>query len=516
MALRDSLLNPNDFTITWELVPGRGVWEKNQEKIFADAALAAKDPRIHGVSITDNPGGSPAMAADYFGTELIRLGVNPIVHFTCKDKNRNQIEGDLYALARAGVTDLLVMSGDYPVTGYGGGPKPVFDLDPIHALELIKELNQGMVISTGRGQAQLAPTAFFPGAVVSPFKVLEGEVLTQYYKLAKKVAAGAQFIVTQLGYDARKFHELLLFVQRAGWQVPLIGNIYVLTYGVAKLMHSQQLPGCVVTDELLARLAVEREDSDKGLGARILRAAKMYALLKGMGYAGVHLGGPGLKYEHVVEIIERGEELLPNWPRYVKQINYAPANTFYYFQSDPQRGLNTEELNPRGPAPNSRLDNRFFRLLHRTLFEERGIFYGTMATFSQLVDEVGLEKPVAALEHGIKKLTNDCQQCGDCALVELAYYCPMSQCPKNQRNGPCGGSRDGWCEVYLGERRCLYVRAYERLKPYGEEAALATTVMPPCNWALRRSSSWVNYYLGRDHVPQNKRVRALGSRERPD
>ena len=64
----------------------------------------------------------------------------------------------------------------------------------------------------------------------------------------------------------------------------------------------------------------------------------------------------------------------------------------------------------------------------------------------------------------------DCRDCGDCSLPEIAYLCPESQCVKNQRNGPCGGTRDGKCEV--GDKECIWALAYERLKAYGEEDEL--------------------------------------------
>jgi len=83
--------------------------------------------------------------------------------------------------------------------------------------------------------------------------------------------------------------------------------------------------------------------------------------------------------------------------------------------------------------------------------------------------------------------------------MDLAYVCPMSQCPKNQRNGPCGGSQNGWCEVYPGKKKCAYVRAYARLKRYGKEKELDGDIIPPPNWDLYQTSSWINYYLGRDH-----------------
>ena len=90
--------------------------------------------------------------------------------------------------------------------------------------------------------------------------------------------------------------------------------------------------------------------------------------------------------------------------------------------------------------------------------------------------------------------------CGDCALFDVAFVCPMSQCPKNQRNGPCGGSYDGWCEVYPNEKKCVWVQAYERLKAYEEEDSIGEYIVPPCNWKLWETSSWLNFYLGRDHT----------------
>jgi methylenetetrahydrofolate reductase (NADPH) len=90
--------------------------------------------------------------------------------------------------------------------------------------------------------------------------------------------------------------------------------------------------------------------------------------------------------------------------------------------------------------------------------------------------------------------------CGDCALFDVGYLCPMSQCPKNQRNGPCGGSFEGWCEVYPGERKCVWVKAYQRLKAMKKESEIGENLVPPCNWELWETSSWLNFYLGRDHL----------------
>ncbi len=513
-SYKKSLLDPETFSVTWELVPGRGAREKAQDEVFVAAEKAAKGGKVHALTITDNPSGAPAILADYLGMEILKLGIEPLVHFTCKDKNRSQIESQLHALARAGVRNLLVLTGDYPVTGFAGRPRPVFDLDPTHVLELIKAMNNGYEVPGLKGPVQLAKTDFFAGAAVSPFKREEAEQITQYYKLRKKLESGAQFVIPQLGYDARKFHEALQFVRQSGWDVPMIGNVYVLTFAAAKLMNANQIAGCVVTSKLLAELDKEREAPDKGKSARLLRAAKMYAFMKGMGFAGVHIGGHGLKHEDVESIIEKGEELTPNWPDLVHEFDFPQPGGFYYYKKDEKTGLNTTELSGRtGSMPPKTFGNSCFRVLHHTLFEPKSAFFAPMRGLAKAFDGSGLEHAWTVLEHGIKGLTNDCLHCGDCALFDLAYLCPMSQCPKNQRNGPCGGSFEGWCEVYPGKRKCIYVRAYERLKPYGEEETLASNHVPPVDWSLYHTSSWLNFYMGRDHVSKKLGIKPTAASE---
>jgi methylenetetrahydrofolate reductase (NADPH) len=503
---KESLLKPGGFVVTWELVPGRGARETAQDMALAQAKQAADGGKIHALTVTDNPGGTPAMSANFMGGEIRRLGIESLVHFTCKDRNRNQIESELYALDRVGVRNILVMSGDYPVSGFQGRPAPVFDLDPLHTLQLIADMNRGLTYPGAKGTVLHQPADFFPGAVVSPFKATEAEQMVQYFKMKKKIAAGARYIVTQLGYDARKFHEVLLFLKLNRLQIPLIGNIYILPYGAAKMMNRNDLPGSVVTDKLLADLDRERNDPDKGAGARILRAARLYAILKGMGFAGVHIGGHNIQYEQVEEIIRRGNDLTSQWSELVAHFDYPLPGGFYYYERDPATGLNLESPTRRQDRPlDAAIESiyRFSRFFHKLMFEPGKKLYGIMKGICRAVAGTKMEVPFSKLEHWTKVVLFDCKDCGDCALIDLAYLCPMSQCPKNQRNGACGGSFEGWCEVYP-EKKCVYVRAYARLKKHREEGQLEKSSVPPCNWDLYQSSSWINFYLGKDHTSQRQ------------
>lgn len=500
--LHESLADERIFSVTWEFVPGRGSFEEDQEVVIASAEQAAKGEKVHALTITDNPGGNPAISAEMLCVEVGRLGIEPLVHFTCKDKNRNQLESFLYGLERASVRNLLVMTGDYESSGYKGRPKPVFDLDATQLLGLIGELNNGLEIPVGRRTTTLAPTHFYAGAAVSPFKALESELMGQYYKLKKKLVAGARFIVPQLGYDARKFHEVLVMMKHLGFEdVPVIGNVYVLARGPARFMNRNGVPGVVVTDKLLSVITEEAKAKDRGKAKRLERAAKMYAFMKGMGFAGVHIGGHGVKYDDVELILEMGEELVANWRDLVHEFDYPQPNGWYYFEKDPETGLNTDVPVDRSKdRPAGSLVYKGFRLLHDSMFEPKGFLHKPMRSLARAVDGSILEHAFTRLEHLGKELTNECMHCGDCALGDVAYLCPMSQCPKGQRNGPCGGSLDGWCEVYPNEKQCVYVRAYDRLNPYGEEASLGAYQVPPVDHELLWTSSWVNYFVGRDHT----------------
>lgn len=470
------------------------------------AEQAAQDGRIHALTITDNPGGKPALSATYLGMEILKLGIEPLVHFTCKDKNRNQIESELYAMDRAGIRNLLVMTGDYPTNGFKGRPKPVFDLDSVHVMDLVANMNKGLEITEPKGVTCHQASDFFAGSVVSPFKANEAELMVQYYKLNKKMSNEAGFIVTQLGFDARKFHEVLQVAKHYNPNIPVIGNIYILPFGAGKMMNANQLPGCVVPDKLLAELDQERTAEDKGVSARLLRAAKMYAFMKGMGFAGVHLGGHNIKYEQVKYIIDKGEELSADWMKLIPEFDYPQANGFYYFEKDSNNGFNTNKPVNRTSLPADLpvgFNYRLMRFIHNMFFTPDKNLYPLMHRFYS-----GVKDPSKhTFEQILKVIGNDCKDCGDCALMDIAYLCPMSQCPKNQRNGACGGSCDGWCEVYPNEKKCIWVKAYSALKAYNEEGQLENLYVPPVNWDLYQTSAWYNYYTGRDHSAASKKSR---------
>ena len=130
--------------------------------------------------------------------------------------------------------------------------------------------------------------------------------------------------------------------------------------------------------------------------------------------------------------------------------------------------------------------------LHRVL-ERNRLWYAV----ALVLERVGpLDRAFTRVERQVKAGLFGCRMCGQCALPATAYACPMT-CPKQLRNGPCGGvGVDGSCEVYPG-LRCVWLIAYERAEGAGRVADLRR-LQRPIDQRKWGQSSWVNYWLGED------------------
>ncbi|MCX6998199.1 MAG: methylenetetrahydrofolate reductase C-terminal domain-containing protein [Kiritimatiellaeota bacterium] len=499
-------LQNGEFVITCEFVPGRG-----KDGTSVDAALhfardvAASGTRIHAVSLTDNPGGNPAISPDALAPEIQKYGLEALVHFSCRDLNRNAVESRVMALAREGINNLLVVTGDYPASGFEGHAAGVFDLDAVQTVKYLKAMNAGLEIPGAKKGTtiRLPQTNFFIGAAVSPFKFKEEELLPQFFKLEKKIAAGADFVITQLGYDMRKVLEVKRYMASRKLLVPLVGNVYVLSYGAAKTMHAGLVPGCVVSDELLSVIEAESKAPDKGKQQRLERAAKMVAMFKGMGFAGVHIGGFALKTDDFLFIINRAAALEAQWEAFIPEVAFGRKDEYYAFpppQTYRPGAVDDDPVKPIGRGRRS-FSYACSDIFHRLVFERQSLVCKLLTRYYRAVgDRSWLARLAHAVEAPVKALLYDCQDCGDCALPDMAYCCPQGQCAKQQRNGPCGGSTRGMCEVYPDEKPCVWTKAYQRLKSARKLEELRTQYVPPRKMELAHTSGWANYFLGRDHA----------------
>lgn len=467
--LREAL-KAGRFCYVVELVASRLTREARLLEVASDLARV---PGVVAGSITSYAGGAMGRDPIRVGTAAKARGLAPNIHLTCVNRDPAAAKRALEDLHALGIENILALTGDYPKSSSAETQPPLFTMDSVQLVALLNGLRRSGI-------------PCFIGVAVSPFKYMEADCAYQYLKLEKKIAAGADYAVTQLGYDARKFRELKRYLDERRLRTPLLGNIYVLHAKAAEKMSKGEPPGCWVSPELLEQVKAEMQFPDKGQSARLERAARMVAVLRGLGYAGAYLGGDH-RADHVRWIIRRSETLAPKWEELAEEFSYAPRDGFYFFQTAPRapqkRGLVPNILDVLGRIFPVAADGKLRRLLVRV--------------FRWIDQRPAAARGLERFEFAIKSPLFGCEACGNCVLGHMEYVCPQT-CPKNLRNGPCGGTSNGRCEVV--DKECIWVKVYDRAKSTNQLNELRSYI-PPRNLALRGTSSWINYFLGRDSRP---------------
>ncbi len=496
-VLRSSL-ETGKFICSAELVLGRDHAAAEAETFIREAAAEPRGVRV--VSLTDLPGGNPALPPEAFALHIRELGLTPLAHLSGKDGNRSLLEGRLHALARLQVENLLALTGDAQKEGFQGKAKPVHDLDSVLLLQLIEAMRAGLRYTLGSRTIESTPCEFFPGAVVNPFKVREADLMMQLYKMELKVASGARFLITQLGFNLRKLYELRQYMLREGLaDVPVVANVYVPTATIARMMQSGELAGCVVSDALVHRLEGEKKPQ------RLERAALMVAAVKDLGFAGAHIGGFGLTHRDFLAILDRADAIGGGWRGRIDELVFEFPGEFYLLPPAGD-GLSRAEgaYQAPGTGPRPSWKQKFSRLAHRWLIAEGSPgarFFGPRVKsgfWSKLLEASSLYRKAAL----------GCASCGDCIQDHLSYVgCSMRWCYKELRNGPCGGSRlNGTCEA-RPELPCIWNLIYEGTLAAGLDPKRFTrTLIPPRDWKLDHTNALANRLAHLDNLEKRQEI----------
>ena len=244
-------LNSSKFLVTAEISPPKGtnvstpLEDAIQLKGLADA-----------LNVTDNQCSIMHMSSLAFSKLLLDEGHEVIMQLTCRDRNRIGLQSDLLGAYALGLRNVCVMTGDFPSCGDHPGSKPVYDLDSVQLLELVRKLDKGIDLA---GNKLDGGTCFCMGAVsgINPQEVL------QLIKLGKKVGCGADFIQTQAVYDVGMFEE---FVEStAHLDVPILAGLIPLkSLRMAEYMN-EHISGIHVPEEILSRLKTASDPVEEGL-----------------------------------------------------------------------------------------------------------------------------------------------------------------------------------------------------------------------------------------------------------
>ncbi len=447
-----------------------------------------------GITLPQNPGGvaniDPGHAIDKLMAEDLLGDLDCVPHLSCKDQNANSLITSLVGFRDSGVESVLVLTGDKPITA-----SSVFDADSIGLLSIIRDMNNEGYLKA-RPERLGEVHQFFAGAAVSPFKYTEPSQMQQYYKMEKKIAAGARFLITQVGWDWRKSQELFTYLAKNKIDVPVLGNVYLLstTTAAPRLMHDAKLTGCFVSDELLAKLYTEK------LQQHMERAAQQVAMYKAMGAAGVDIGG-FTSFETFASILKRAAEIGNQWEKYKDNLSWPAKKAFYLYN---EAGRQFAVSKP----PAKTFHHKFFNFAHRAFLNPQysgfKVFKGTMAALGTEKGKGGVYKFFHANEGAFKYLIFDCEGCGDCYLPENFGLCTMGECEKGLANAPCGdATAEGKCGNNL-DRVCIGELIYQRAaeEEYGL-ARLKHTINKQRIKSLANSSSILNYLFAKDHTMKN-------------
>jgi methylenetetrahydrofolate reductase (NADPH) len=289
----ERVLRAGGFAVTTELAPPDSA---DPEEVYARAHVF--DGFVDAINATDGSGANCHMSSLAVCALLTRIGYAPIMQISCRDKNRIAIQGDILGGAAMGVCNMLCLTGDGVQAGDHPQAKPVFDLDCVSLLEIARGLRDEHHFQSGR-KISFAPRVFF-GAAENPAALPHA---WRAQRLAKKIAAGAQFIQTQYVYEPALLRGFLSQVADLG----LSDMIYILA-GVGPLRSAKtadwmrrNVPGMHVPDALIARLKGAQDQAREGRNICVELIQEIRVM---PGISGVHIMAYRQE-ESVAEIVDR-------------------------------------------------------------------------------------------------------------------------------------------------------------------------------------------------------------------
>jgi methylenetetrahydrofolate reductase (NADPH) len=277
----EELLRSRQFVITAEITP--------PVSCEADDLLRKARPLAglaDAVNVTDGASARAHLSAPIAAALLARAGIEPILQFTCRDRNRIALQGDLMGAAASGVHNLLCLTGDDPKAGDQPETKAVFDIDSTTLTAMARDLRDKGELPSGRKVAGRA--RFFIGAADAP---IDPPPDWRPDKLAAKIAAGAEFAQTQFCMDAGvvRRYAARLAAHGATRDLYLLVGIAPLRAAKSARWMKQHLYGSIIPDALIERL--ERAADPAAEGERIA-VGLIEQLAQIPGVAGVHIMAP--------------------------------------------------------------------------------------------------------------------------------------------------------------------------------------------------------------------------------
>lgn len=284
-------ISAGEKVVSVELTPPRGI---------DPSGILTKARQLHAqgidaINLPDGPRASARMSNQMLSLLIHQqVGIEPIPHYCCRDRNLLGMQSDLLGLYTVGIHNLLLVTGDPPKLGDYPDATAVFDIDAIGLTNLVHALNHGYDL--GRNPLN-QPTGYFIGVGVNPVAVdLEKEISRFYYK----VEAGAEYAITQPIFDVDTLRRFLARIE--SHRIPILAGIWPLaSYRNAEFMRNE-VPGVEIPDHVMARMYdAEQRGEGRLEGVRI--AQEMVQALRDE-IQGIQVSAPFGKIELALQVVE--------------------------------------------------------------------------------------------------------------------------------------------------------------------------------------------------------------------
>ncbi len=308
----ERVIQAGHFAVTGELGPPQG-WDREEIERKVELLKGVVDA----VNLTDNQTAIVRMSSIAAGRILVESGLEPVIQMTCRDRNRLGIQSDLLGAAALGMHNLLCLSGDHQSFGNHPTAKNVHDVDSIQLVQMVVNMRDKAEFQCG-DEIEGGGVPLFVGAAANPFA---DPFEMRPYRLAKKVAAGANFIQTQLIYDIPRFKEYMKRVVDMGLheKTAILAGVGPLkTSGMARYMRDK-VPGMMVDDYYVDEMVNAIKDIPKEEKAARRKAwrqrgidlciEQIQEIKEIKGVAGVHV--MAIEWEEAARPIVEGAGLLP-------------------------------------------------------------------------------------------------------------------------------------------------------------------------------------------------------------
>jgi 5,10-methylenetetrahydrofolate reductase len=288
-----AMVAAGEFVSLVEIVPPKGI-DCSKE---VDGAAQLHRLGVDAINVPDSPRASARMSAQSLCVQIQQqVGIETVLHYTCRDRNVLSIQSDLLGASSIGLKNILCLTGDPPKLGNYPDATAVFDVDAIGLVNIVRNLNHGLDI----GKNSIGESTGFTVAVAANPGVPDIE--QEVRRFAYKVEAGAEYAITQPVFDLRLLEEFLRRIE--GFRIPVIAGIWPLT----SLRNAEFMKNDLrvsMPEEILARMAAATSpDAAKAEGVKI--AQEMLAEARPM-VQGVQVSAPFGKYAAAAEVLGLAE-----------------------------------------------------------------------------------------------------------------------------------------------------------------------------------------------------------------